>query len=258
MQTQFSKISNIILKYFLLFSVCFLWLNYIKIPNTIALTVSIAISALLGYIIYLIQKAKTKRQNISKEENAKIEDTSLQLMYGTKKQVLDFFHNTFKSQYSTKMHNDYISLNNYNFFPIYTTETITQSDVLKALKQSDKEIVIACVSADQSAIKCAKLTSKKVNILTQADVYSILKKYNSFPNFSITKTAKKKLKLTDIKNSTFAKANAKGYLISSFIILFSSFFVRFNIYYTCFSTLLLILAGICLFHPAPKQSEFTL
>ena len=95
MQTNFSKISDIILKYFLLFSVCFLWLNYIKIPNSIAITVSIAVSALLGYIIHLIQNTKTKRQNISKEENAKIENISLQLMYGTKKQVLDFFHNTF-------------------------------------------------------------------------------------------------------------------------------------------------------------------
>lgn len=258
MQTKLSKISNIILKYFLLFAVCFLWLNYIRISNTLAFTISISVSIVVGYTIHLLQGLKTKRINVSKEENAKIENTSLQLMYGTKKQVLDFFYNTFKTKYTIKKHIDYITLNDYDFFPIYSTDTITQGDVLRAIKQSENEIIIACVSADQSAIKCAKLTSKNVVILTQTDVYRVLKNYDSFPNFNITKTAKKKLKFVDIKNSTFAKANAKGYIISSIIILFSSFFVRFNIYYTCISTLLLIFAGICLFHPAPKPSDFTL
>lgn len=258
MQTKLSKISNIILKYFLIFAVSFLWLNYVRISNTLAFSISISVSIILGYAIHLLQGLKTKHINVGKEENEKIENTSLQLTYGTNKQVLDFFYSTFNKNYTIKKYSDYISLNNYDFFPIYSTDTITQSDVLRAIKQSENEIIIACVSADQSAIKCAKLTSKKVVILTQADVYRILKKYDSFPNFNITKITKKKLKFVDIKNSTFAKANAKGYIISSIIILFSSFFVRFNIYYTCISTLLLILAGICLFHPAPKPTDFTL
>lgn len=258
MQTKFSKISNILLKYFLVFSVCFLWLNYIRVNNFTAIAISIAVSLAIGCFIRLLDNQKTKRQKITAEEKNKIENISLQFLFGTQKQVLNFFCLTFKANYTIKKYNNSITLNEYNFFPLYNTEEITQYDVLSTAKQADNNIVIACISANPDAIKIANKTSKKIVILTQVEMYKILKKYNTFPDFKITKTTKKKLTITDIKNSAFAKANAKGYLISSIIVLVSSFFVRFNIYYTIFSTALLILSAICLFAPKPHTSHFEL
>ena len=68
---------------------------------------------------------------------------------------------------------------------------------------------------------------------------------------------KEKFKFIHLKNIAFTKNNAKHYLISGFIIFITSFFIKYNIYYLVFTTLLFIFSGICYFKPSPKLPDIS-
>ncbi len=258
MQTKLSKFSNIILKYFVIFAITFLWLNYIKVKNTVAIVISIVVAITLGYIIFLLTNHKNKRINLSKQENEKIENITLQFLYSPLKNTLKFFTDMFSKNYAVKINKTHLTLNKMQVVPLFNTISVSENDVYSVLKELDGEIVILCANYTQEALKAATKCNVKIHLLDQVDIYNILKKYDKFPEFGITKNTKQKLKFKDIKNTAFARVNAKNYLLSSIIILLTSFFVRFNIYYTVFSTLLLAFAGICLIKPTPKSNSFTL
>jgi len=258
MQTKFSKISNIILKYFLIFAIAFLWLNYLRVDNILCFALSICISAGVGYGIHLFNKPREKRANISAIEREKIENVSLQFLYSSKQKTMDFFQKLFLDKYDAKKFNNYLDLGSYAFVPFYETDTMQPSDLYKVLKYSDKALVVACVNYDNNIEKVVKLTRREIHILDQTQVYKMLTSYDKIPDFGVEKQEKTRPKLGELRHIALARANAKNYLISSFFILLTAFFVRFNIYYTVFSTLLLVLAGACLFQPKPKTEDFTL
>jgi len=258
MQTKFSKISNIILKYFLIFAISFLWLNYLRVDNILCFALSLCISAGVGYGIYLLNKPREKRASLSAMERAEVEKISLQFLYSSKQKTMDFFQKLFLEKYNAKKFNNYLDLGTYAFVPFYEAEAFQIGDLYKVLKYSDKPIVVACVGYDNSIDKALNLTNREIHILDQTSVFNMLKSYDQFPDFGIKKQEKTRPKLSELKHIAIARTNAKSYLISSFFIFLTAFFVRFNIYYTIFSTLLLVLAGVCLFQPKPKVENFTL
>lgn len=258
MQTKISKISNTLLKYFVIFSISYIWLNYLRIQNAKCFLYSTVISIIVGYTIKLINGKKNKRINLSKEQQLKIENTTLQFMYSPLSKTLDFLNHVFKDSYAIKKHKTWLQLDSLALFPMYFNNNLTENEVLKAIKETDLEIVIFCANYSDIALKTATHTNRTVHILNQSDVFNILCKYNTFPQFGITKQIKQKPKLSDIKNNAFARKNAKNYLLSSLLIFVSSFFVRFNIYYSIISTILLCFAFISLFKPKPQISTFSL
>lgn len=255
MQTRFSKISNTILKYAILFTIPFLWLNYLGMKNLEAIAISVAISAGVGWIIALISDKKHIKTEHKKEQCEKVEKISLQFLYSSKQKTMEFFEKMFSKNYAVKKYNNYLKLNDTIFVPYYDDAVLKSADIYKILKFSDMPIVVACVCLDDSAKKICNSTNREIRVLDEFTTYKMLEKYNTFPDFAVEKKPRKKYSFIELKSIAFSRKNTKNYLIYSVILIVSSLFLRLNIYYAVFSTLLLIFAGISLFPKTETSDE---
>ena len=163
MQTRLSIISNIIFKYFLIFSISFLWLNFyidnLLIVGTISLIISLAIGQLLGYIF----RKKQNRKKLSLKEHEKMQDISLQFFLADHESILKFFQLLLSTKHDLQNGKDTKSLffDNCVFIPYYSTLLITPdiiAQIFKNYKNKDKIYISAITFSDES-----RELAKKIN-----------------------------------------------------------------------------------------------
>lgn len=260
MQTKFSIISNIIFKYFIIFAISFVWLNfYYQNILTISL-ISIIIAFLVGQIIYLINSKKNKLASISLKENEKLKNCSMQLLLASKKDICIFFNIILKTNHQTTIskNNDYISWEDTIFIPYYSKQSLNLDDIIYIYKnyKNIDNIIISCIDYSDNCIEfCNQLTDTKIHILNEKDIFKLFKKYDFYPDFNIKLKQKEKFKYSQLKSIMFKKSNSKKYFFSGIMILLTSFIIRYNIYYKIFATILFIFAGISYFKPQSKESN---
>lgn len=260
MQTRLSIISNIIFKYFVIFAIIFMWLNfYSRDILSISLT-SIILTFIIGKIIGTIGLKRKNKLKLSLQENKKIQEISFQLFLNSEKENLKFFHILLKSNDSEiNIHKLQIENNKYIFVPLYNTSEISEKEIFTVFqnnKNCDKKIIIGCINFSQNAkLLIDKIQSPNIHLLDINQTFALLKKYDFYPEPLIPIKTSKKFEFKMIKKLFFAKQNAKHYLFSAIIILITSFFIRYNIYYIAFATLLFIFSAICKFKPNITQSN---
>lgn len=258
MQTKLSKISNTLLIYSVIFFVPFLWLNYLKVNFVANILISILIVFAMTIIINFFKTKNNTKKSLSKEQSAKIENMSLQFLCSSREKTMDFFVKTFKDKYKISTFNQYLLLDDFAFVPYFETAELKLNGLFEILKINDNKMVITCVKCDKEALDFAKNINREIRIIEQEQLYNILSDYNSFPDFGIEKKQKEKIKLSAIITQAFSKTNAKNYFCGGIFLLVSSFFIRFNIYYTIASTLFLIFAFVSLIKKSPKKEDFKL
>lgn len=260
MQTKFSIISNLIFKYFLIFAVSFLWINFYY-DNLLAVgLISIIVAIIIGQIHDYLCKQKKITSSLSAKEKEKIEEISIQFLLATNKEVLIFFNTLLKSNHVCEINKikKNIICDDFIFIPFYNKKIIDYDDIINIYKEnkSNKKIIIACIEYTDKALNLANsITNTKIIILDKYQIYRLLKKHNFYPDFNITLNSNKKFKYSDLKNIAFTKTTAKHYLFSGIIILVTSFFIKYSLYYLIFATLLFIFAGISHFKPTTKKLD---
>jgi len=255
MQTRLSIISNLIFKYFALFSIAFMWLNFYSTNNIFVTFISIIIALIIGNLLGLISKYKKKKINLSLIENNKIQEISFQLLINSHKENLKFFHILLKSKNICEINfkKNQIESEEFIFVPIYNSEEITESDILNIYKNNInvKKIIISCISFSTSTESlCNKLQNAKIYLLDIKQTFVLMKKYDLYPEITNKINIKKHLNFASLKKMFFAKQNSKRYFFSGIIILLTSFFIRYNIYYLISATLLFIFSLICKIKPS--------
>ena len=83
----------------------------------------------------------------------------------------------------------------------------------------------------------------------QKTYFKLLKVYDFYPEKVIELKQSQKITINDLLAYSLNKKRTKGYFLASCIMLFSSFLVKYNLYYIIFSTLLLILSLISFINP---------
>lgn len=253
MQTKLSIISNILFKYILLFLVSFLWLKT-YFNNKITVIISIMIALTIGQLIYLVLRKRKNIIALNIKEQKHLQEISLKFRLVDEKTILNFYYTILSTSLPVFKEKNYLTWEDSIFIPIYYKSEIDSniiSDIFKKHKNY-KTIIIAGISFSPDAQELAKTLSPIIHCLDENQTYSLFKKYNSFPNFQVSLNNQKRNKLSIIKESIFLKQNFKHYFLSGIIVLISSFFIRYNIYYLIMSTILFVFSAICIFKPSKK------
>ena len=175
MQTKISIISNIIFKYFLIFSIAFLWLNFYIRNLLLVISISTISSLIIGKIIGKINNKKSKLLQSSLKEQEKLKNISFQLLLTDKENIIRFYSILFQSKHNIKISKDnkHIELDDtLLFYPEYSHTNITIDIIANIVKQytNFKTIIIAGINFKEDALefanKIANYISEVANVPT--------------------------------------------------------------------------------------------
>lgn len=253
---------NIVIRISIIFLICLIWIRYfiddlwLSILYTALLTISIE------FILHFLLVRKNSKKKLKLEEEKLAEQISTTFIF-SQKNAINYFYKLSKINYKAKKYTKYILITSKNeennnktiLFPIYSYSPIlpqTLIDTLDKIKTQNAEKLIICgYKIDNSTYKLAqKIKEIKIILLNSKDCFlKLIKKYNYFPENLKNLNLQEKLKFKEFLKLSLSRKNAKGYFITSLILLFSSFIVRLNIYYVIMSSILLLLALISFFLP---------
>ena len=217
---------------------------------------------LIEIVSSLVLKSRSLKNSLKTKEREDAENIFLSLVLN--KTPLTFFENLAKTKHKALKNSHYIKIlhEDYNviLFPILKLEKITSNDLIEILKRVEKEklkkIVVVCYDYDSNILTLLKSLPCEFVLLDKYEAYQKLYKYyNFYPEIQQKYNKNKKENFKELIRFSFQKNKTKNYLISSIVILFSSIFVRLNIYYCIVSSLLLIFAIISFFSPFDRKKE---
>lgn len=245
-------------KFILLFLLNLIWCLYL-IDNSVA---AIVISILMSVTILLLtnkighKRKKNKISNLKKQQH--IEDVRYTFLTMSNYELCNFFYNLVKTRHDCKIENNSIVINTMGL-PIILTfnfkcSNLTRDDILTIYKQHKtkkiKRLIILTNSIDSNTISIISGLEPETMILDYKQTYTmLLEEYSFYPKIIPRKT-KAKNTFKQILAYSLNKKKTKGYLLSAIVILFASLFVRYKLYYTMFSSILIILAIFSYFNPS--------
>ena len=234
----------------------FLWLNYYYNNLPIVAITSLILAILIGQILSIFYKKKKNILNLNSKEQAHIKEISSKFMLTSDKIILNFYYTILSASHVVIKEKSYLRWDDYVFIPYYKKSVIDSDVIANIYKEhiSTQGIIISGVEfSDNAKTLCSNLPIN-IHLLDEYQTYQLFKKYNSFPNFNIKLKDNKINKKEVIKSTIFSKKNSKHYFISGIIILISSLFIRYSIYYIVFATLLFIFSAISFFKK-PKHID---
>ena len=239
---KISKIFDFLFGVSFLFLICFVWVRYFLQETWVTLLVSSFITFAIVSLFHISQKYISSRKELSTQEIQNAKNISNNFLLLKKSEILKEFEDKLKVKYTTKMKSDYIIINKKVLRPIFSLQTITSKEVLETYTKTKDEnfekIIIVCKNASEDAKEIVNyLSNINLIILEQFDAYENIYKPLNFevPKMEIEKKEKKKI--TDYLYLAFNKSRTKNYLMISVFMLFSSFVLRYNLYYIVFASI---------------------
>jgi uncharacterized membrane protein len=247
-----TKFVSNIFKYAIYISLFFLWINYYYRNIYFALFLAVIISIIVDKIIQIIISKKNKYTLLKKEEQSKIKEYSIQFLCSTKFENINYFTTLFNNP-NIKKTKDYFIINDTTFLPYYYKSQLDNDDIYTIYRSYNiktSKLVVLCVSISDTANVLAKsISNYQMIVLNENDAYTkFLKPLTATLPGTIIFKKDTKLKLKDLVSISLNRHSAKGYFFSGFIILISSLFIRYKIYYIVFATLLFVLSYISYFN----------
>lgn len=249
---------NFIFTNILIFFTSLMWLKFIFKSNIVAFLISILILIVANIFIISLAHKKNINNKVYKNLQRDIDSYFLTLLSNSKEENLSFFYNIFKCE-NAKINKakNLIIITNKNekkvICPMFQEENLNFETAIKQISTAQKltpsEIVLLCNNIEKKIkLRLYNLNNLPLKILDKLDVYNnIFKLYNTYPKITYTQKSKSKLNLKLLFTLSFQKANAKKFFLSGFFLFFCSFFIRNNIYYILFSSILFFLSFICLY-----------
>lgn len=239
--TLFSKISNNIFLLTSIFCLFFLWSNIYTKNILKSLYCSLIVIIAFSIIYYPIKFKKTKNKNNNKNSIQKKEYTKIQFLFGNNQKIINFLIKLFQIKDFLTITDTHIVLSEENldaFF--FFNSNLAEKDIHFVYKNTiNQNIKIFCLEYDNTF---TKLKNFNLEIIDFEKIYNNCVTNNSYfdLNIDIKKTTKYNFK--DILCITLSKDRSKSYFWLAILLLFSSLFTPYNIYYIVFSSILFILA----------------
>lgn len=224
------------------FLVVFVWTRYFLHDFWLTIVLSVIISFCVCSLYYFVGRKKRKKLEISKSEVKKISDISTYFLLSTKTETLKTFLNFLPKEKNPKIKSDMILCEKTALRPLYHSTEITDKDVIESYAKikntAFEKLIICCKSASAKAKEIAGLiSSKEILILTEVDAYKKIYLPVDFnPPIIEVSPKNKQNNLKNLASVAFNKKRTKDYFIVSVILFFSSFILRYNIYYLIWST----------------------
>ena len=254
---KFLKTFDALFRIFIIFLACFVWCRYFIENLWISLVVTVIITLFIDFGLNFIKSKKQKKKNIFEEENTKIQQYINTFIFSEPSYNVDFFYDLAKTKHQAQKKSEYIEIINSSkkiiLYPCFLYRDLNTDDLVhiynKKKKDTPQRLIICTNTLDNNAEKLAEKLPIEIYILDGNQTYEkLLNKYNHFPCQTKLKN-ENKVKFKDLLSYALNKKRTKGYLIASVILLISSVFVSFKIYYLIMSSLLLILALVSFSNP---------
>ena len=240
-KTTFSEISNTLFIIFVLFLISFLWCNfYIRnLKNSLICSIIIILGFSIFYIPHKIKKHKKSKsclENIEKDSYYKA-----QLLLSDNKDILNFITKLYNYKNIEHITDNHIIVNeNLDIYIAYSENALTNDDIYNIYKNSKcTEIKVFTNTKPNQTIK---ILGKQLEFIDYQSLLSKCKETKTFFDNNINVEKKQKYKLKDTLCIVLGKERSKSYLLSGLLILFSSMFTPYNVYYVIISTILLALS----------------
>ena len=252
----FYKILTRIFRLFLIFIIALIWCRYFIKDLTLSITLTIIITLIIDTIISLIFSKKTQKLKLKNSEIEKAENYCNKFIFSDKNYAVNFYYNLASKRYKAKKFSKYVLIehkeNNLILFPFYKFDDFNIEDLIYtynyAKKAKASKLVICVNKTNANVLKISEKLDIKIIILDKFQTYNkLFKEYNYFPQEFIIKNQKNTFK--NLIEYSLNKKRTKGYLIASIILLFSSFIVKYNIYYLISSSILLVLSLFSFINP---------
>ncbi len=214
----------------------------------LSLTLSVIISIFISSIFALVTLLKGEVKFLKEKEINLLKAFNYKLYIMPIKDILSVLENYYKSQNkSVTVYENYIVLKDENskIFPIIKPEEVSLSDIVKVYnidKNNYKSIIIGTKFNENAEVFIEEL-SLNITLFKTEELYSLLKEQNLLPKDLQLKSVKKK-RLINIFKGIFIKKHAKRFLFSGVIIIFTSFFSFYPLYYIIVGGILMITSVI--------------
>lgn len=235
-KTKISFIFDFLFGVSFVFLVVFVWTRYFLHDFALTIIVSIVISFVICALYYFFVKRKQAKNELSNKEFQQINDISLNFLLSTKQENLKTFMTFLPKSANAEIKSDQIVFDKTALKPIFNVTELTDKEILESytkIKNTNiTRLIICCKSISEKGLKIARLVSdKEIVVLNQFEAY---KKIYKPVNYCPVKRECKQKKQNTFKNLlavAFNKKRTKDYFWVSFVLIFSSFILRYNIYY---------------------------
>lgn len=258
------NVIDIIITSIIFFILFFCWLNF-YIKNTIlSVFLGVFLTFLIVFFLFFFKSKRNKRKNFSSKKQKEATDCAVQLKFSDELEVKKYFKKILKNDYSVKTIKSGLLLEKENikilFVMNFGQEIFNIDNLAKTFAQAKNlnvnEIIIVANAFDE---KCKSLANAikeiKISIFDAFDTYEkFIEPSKIFPN-KVIDTSKAKLSFKQVINYAFSKERTKHYLLFGLILIISSFFVYFKVYYLVFGSILLVFALLTRILPKFKKEQ---
>ena len=216
-----------------------------------SLTLSILISLALGVVWTVFSLIKKDKQGIKLAEENNLLSLKTELCFMSDKSLTDTLLKYYKkANIQAEKENDYIVLPElkcqvFSSFAFEKTDTTKIIEFYKQTKKGYKTVVLS-IDYTVDAVSLVNDLSLRIKLFDLNAVYLSLKEYNLLPKTTLTKKVNK-ISFVDKMKGIFIKSNGKKALTLGIIILLSSKFSFYPVYYIIFGGLLIIFSLILRF-----------
>ena len=265
-RSKLSYILDFIFKSVSIFVISFIWIRFFEhniflifLYTSIITTIIVAISTIRTIKNY-------KKNNISKLEFEKKQNAIYQLNFYSQPEVLKFFTSLFNANYEVTKKNDYLILKNeqekigvfVNFNFNYVDATYLKSILNKIkLNKLSKVYIFSNDFTKELKELCTSLNGIEVKCKTSEDAFKLMRENNIFPAEKVSKKLFKRKNAKQFFSSILNKGKSKVYFLTGLIFLISSIFMRYNIYYLVFTTIMFLLAMFSYFNKTFNKKDIS-
>ena len=263
---RISIILDIILTSGILFVLFFCWFRFYSNNLVLSIFISLLITFLIVFILFFYKHKKDNKKSITAKQRKLALDCATQFRFSTPKEVRKFFYDIIKDKYKieNKPNGLIVTFENKRlmFVPSFEKEIFTSNDLATyysyAKKYNTKQLTICSSEFDDNSKNLAKAI--KTLPITLLDIYEtfsqIIEPSQKLPE-TVIDTQSAKLTFKQILSYAVSRDRTKNYTLFGIILIFSSFFVMFKIYYLVFGSVLLAMAILTRVLPHKQKTQIS-
>jgi len=249
-KSKLGHLIDFLFKAVLIFFISFIWLRLYIHNNTLILILSILITFFLSFLISFFLRKKINKLNLTKKELKEKKEYLNQLNFSNTEAINKFLLSFYKAEKTTKL-KEYFIIEKEEKIIVFNNFSFNNCDVnflincvkISNLKNINKIIIFANNFENTCLDFVKNLKNFKLKLIDFDNFYvNYMKKEDIYPVITIKYEENHRYTLKELLNIAFNKKKTKGYVITGFIFLISSIFLRYNIYYIIFTTIMFIFA----------------
>ena len=240
---KIAKICDYIFFGLVFFVIFYGWTNFYQKNTILSFAVAITCSFIIIIIMNFFISKKNEKERLTQQQKEIILNYSTQLKFSDRKKVLTYFENIFKN---SKIKKNYILKEETIIYPFFNTERFTLTDLIKIYSEIESEkinnVYILSSVFDADCYNIVKqIKNKNIQLFDAQKTYNEFIKNKSLPE-NVIDAKPQKLNLKELLKFIISPKRTKHYLILGLILILSSFFVIYKLYYLITGSILLILA----------------